>query len=900
MKVFFNPAYTNFVYQNLEKNSLRFDQKVCNTEGLLDLLELHAGIHTSIKDEMGRRLEYCKAMAKYIEENVQSIFAASYNIDAYNTAKQCLKWRDAFIMSGWNGEANTGSKRLDELSGIEKYFKLPSSAERIKVLIKAIKEGCNLPDNLEIITPFDYKYFSPYVKELLEALADRKDKTVKISSQVLPEGNSYLRQMADILINCKKDALDLRKSDGSVAVWLFEEKNDALRYLSQLEDDSFKVWINRDNKTFDNYLSFVGKPTCGSEDNGVTVLGSIPFLTLKLLEKPLNLTSLVTYLGLFVSPFSKEFRKELQETITSSGGYYNDDCKEIIAKAEKEDADAVKKFLPDIEDIENALNEDFAYTKDYLATYIGNISAWLSSYLTNEQIISGNRVQLEASKKICSYMLALLDISNKTSFTYQELMILFENLSADIKTEIYPGEKACRNIINSPSNFAEVSESTIWCDFYNPDEEVLSTSFMYPSEKKYLEKTLWKDEIEKTYNRYNELLPFLYTDKKLILVIVKKQGTADVTKNPVIIRLMKNMKMDENKFYGNLKKPDITKLKGVKVLPSSEINNHKQDEHGLVHFTRTDLINFRETESYSSITNLIENPFDYVMEKHCGFSMSGEAAMNAVYTTKGTVAHAIIEELFNPKHGGTAADIKKQIETRFEEVCNQKILEEGGILLQKENKSDTDIFRALMKECVNRLQYFIEINNLKVKACEQKHEKEELAEFSACGINFTGSIDMVLEDDSGKPVIFDFKYSGGFKKYQEMLKENRSMQLELYNALVKHSLGLNQSDCRRAYVLLPEVKVITQNTFEGAHYYIRCERPHASLINEMKNSYLYRRNQILNGEVEDGEYIELEKLDYYSQINDENNPLVPLGKDEKEPFKAANKYSKYASFKAGK
>ena len=120
MKVFFNPVYTNFVYQNLEKNPLQFDQKVCNTEALIDLLELHAGIHTSIKDEMDRRLEYCKAMAKYIEENAKSIFAASYNIDAYNTAKQCLEWRDAFVMSGWNGEANTGSKRLDELSGMEK------------------------------------------------------------------------------------------------------------------------------------------------------------------------------------------------------------------------------------------------------------------------------------------------------------------------------------------------------------------------------------------------------------------------------------------------------------------------------------------------------------------------------------------------------------------------------------------------------------------------------------------------------------------------------------------------------------------------------------------------------------------------------------------------------------
>ena len=114
---------------------------------------------------------------------------------------------------------------------------------------------------------------------------------------------------------------------------------------------------------------------------------------------------------------------------------------------------------------------------------------------------------------------------------------------------------------------------------------------------------------------------------------------------------------------------------------------------------------------------------------------------------------------------------------------------------------------------------------------EQNYEKEELAEFSACGISFTGSIDMVLEDASGAPVIFDFKYSGNFNKYQEMLKENRSMQLELYNALVKHSLGQNQLNCRRAYVLLPEVKIITPNAFEGVHYYIRCERNNASLIN---------------------------------------------------------------------
>lgn len=898
MKVFFNPAYTNFIYQNLEENPLQFDQKVCNTEALIELLEKHAGVHSQVADEIERCLEYCKCMAKYLDETPNSIFAASYKIDAFNTAKQCLAWRDAFILSGWNGEGNTGSKRLNELSEIEKYFKLPSTSDRIKNLIAEIKAGCLIPADLEIITPFDYNCFNPLLKELLDSLLA---KGVQVNAKEnLPGGNSFLRKMCDVLVNCKTDTLDLRNSDGSVNVWLFEEKNDALQYLSQIEDNSYKVWINRDNKCLDNYLSFAGKPTCGSEDKGVTLLASIPFLTLKLLEKPLNLTTLVNYLGLKVSPFSKEFREKLQKAIISSGGYYNDDCKEIISNASTEDLAAVKLFLPDIQDTKTALNENYEYEKSYLETYIKNILLWLEEYLHKEQIIPINRAQLEVSKKICGYMISLLNITNKTKFTYQELMLLFENLTADVTMEIYPGEKSCRNLINSSANFAAVSESTVWCDFYNPDEEVLTTTFMYPSEKKYLKDKIWKEELEKEFNRNNNLLPFMYTDKKLTLVIVKKDGTSEVAKNPVIIRLMKNMGMDEKKFYEYLDSPDIRTIDGVSVNDSCNINNHSQDESGLVHFQNTNLVKFRQNESFSSISTLIEHPFDYVMEKICGFSMSGEAAMNPVFTTKGTVAHAIIEELFNPKYGGTPSAIKNQIDTRFDEVFDKTILEVGGILLQKEDKADTDIFRPLMKECVNRLHKFIEMNNLKVKACEQEHKNEGLNAFNACGITFTGFIDMVLEDDSGEPVIFDFKYSSGFKKYEKIIKENRSMQLELYNALVENSSGKKDLNCKRAYILLPDVKVVTPSSFTGSIFKIKVDRPGAKLIDEMKNSYEFRKNQIIKGEVEDGEGISITSLEYYQKTNNQNEPLVPLGMNEDDGSKEANKYSKFAAFKAGK
>jgi hypothetical protein len=108
---------------------------------------------------------------------------------------------------------------------------------------------------------------------------------------------------------------------------------------------------------------------------------------------------------------------------------------------------------------------------------------------------------------------------------------------------------------------------------------------------------------------------------------------------------------------------------------------------GTITFKRTDMVHFREVESFSAISNLIDYPFDYVFDKIINLQKKGAAALSAVYTTKGTVAHAIIEELFNPKHGGCPEDIANQIKNNYEEVFNQKVLESGGILLQSENLS---------------------------------------------------------------------------------------------------------------------------------------------------------------------------------------------------------------------
>ena len=169
---------------------------------------------------------------------------------------------------------------------------------------------------------------------------------------------------------------------------------------------------------------------------------------------------------------------------------------------------------------------------------------------------------------------------------------------------------------------------------------------------------------------------------------------------------------------------------------------------------------------------------------------------------------------------------------------------------------------------------------------------------------------MVLEDSAGQPVIFDFKFSPSEAKYQDWIKENRSMQLALYKGLVfkareKHAKAA-------AYVLLPDVKVITADDLQGAIFKTNVDAYRSgNLLKEMSNSYDFRKQQIMQGIIEDGEGLEYPfidgkivspSIDYAD--SEEEQAFVPMDKEthsrNKTWNKTPNKYSNYNTFKAGK
>ena len=897
MKVYYNPTYNGFVYTGLTEGNVFFNSKVCNTKELVDLIALHAGLDFPVASNIDRILDYYAAMKEYNKANPDNLFAKSFALDEVNTAKECLKWRDAMILAGWQpGGSQDVSERMKVLAGIEENFHSISNGEKLLRITEEVKKGCNLPENLEIITPFDYTCFMPAERDLLDAIAKRIGAEKVYANKDLPQNSNNLRKVANILVENKPDDITL-DGDESLELLCFAEKNEALQYLSQIKADDYSVWINRDNRAFDNYLIQAQKPTCGSSDKGVSQISELPIIGLALFTRPLNLNALINWLTVPKSPLSTMFRNKLVDAIVHSGGYFNDACRDCLNKAEDKDKERIKYFLPDIEKPEEVIGDN-PIKKSVILDYVKEFSQWVNANL-HMDMNDVEKNHLTGTLSLCSAMTRILELRDVDEVFYDDLILAFDSILTEIESEISESKVGCQNLISSSSNIASIADSTIWCDFYNPDEQALSYDILSPQEKKALKEKVWMSENEQKFNRLNKLLPFMLTQNKLTLVTVKKDGTKDVVKDPILIRFEKNMGKELTNEPLSLKQ-DL----GAPTEAIEQFNNRHQDEDGTIHFERKDLVSFSKTESYSSISSLIDNPFDYVFNKVIKLRKSGSAAISAVFTTKGTVAHAIIEELFNPAKGwGAPAAIRTRIGSDFEKVFNRKVLERGGILLQPENLSEKNVFKKDMKKCVSKLCDLIEVNGLKVVACERECKEVSLSEFETQAVLFDGFIDMLLEDESGKIIIFDFKYSPKKDKYEKWIKNNRSMQLALYKGLVEKSFDKNVK--AKAYVLLPDVKVITADDLTGTSFKTRVNRE-GELLEEMSNSYKYRKAQIQNGVVEDGEGIvyALNDIKMSYAFDTEKEDLVPLDADVKTKNetweKTPNTYSDYAFFKAGK
>ena len=324
MTIKYLPAYQGFTYLNLQANPnhLALDVAINNTAGLIDCLELHAGKHIECQSNKQRIAQYYSAMYDYTKANPQHKLADSFRLDGLGTAKACLFWRDLLVEAGWKGQAANSSERMKVLCEVEELFHSPGMGERIHALITHIKNGCSLPPNLIIEPGCPEDCLPPSIRSLFDALRERGVEIVSRGNNT--NDNNNLSLVRQLICNHNYHTLTLQPNDTSFRIFKFKQRQDAINWLTLQPAESYEVWIDSNNKDFDNTLRLSGQPVCGSTmKDALPQISQLLIIGLNLFPQPLNIQFLLEWLHVPTSPLEGILRRPLAEAVIESGGSYN-------------------------------------------------------------------------------------------------------------------------------------------------------------------------------------------------------------------------------------------------------------------------------------------------------------------------------------------------------------------------------------------------------------------------------------------------------------------------------------------------------------------------------------------------------------------------------------------------
>lgn len=915
MKILFSPEFSGHVFIGLNKQQPEMmDTMVCDTTGLVDVLELRMGIHVEEQSGKNRTVLYYKALSDYMRKHPDNILAPSFKLSGLGTAEQALRWRDSLMMDKWNPATGTGSERLEVLAGAEEYFDCKGLADRITTILNYIynkEEKCLFAD-MEILLPCEKELLHPTIIELLDALAQQGTVISQMTLATATETN--LAKVAKLLASADGEEISLAEGDTSFLIYRFVDENAANEFVS-LKGDILDadVLINNGNKAMDNWLRMMGKPTMGSSmAESVPQLMQLVVLGLKMMKEPLNIQSIISWLYSPMQPLGTYFGGILAETIIDEGGYRNAKCHEVVndyikgkytyhdkeedekltekqrAKRDEherqEREQRVKVYLPSFEVKDEV--ETVA-----LKSYLNSLSGWASNRAhvlrespNNEGWIS----QLESLSQMCDTFILLLDSSSMGQYAdWKQVDSWVSTLYKGETFMQYSPQRGSRELIDSPAKMAAHSNRTVWMNFMDDTGHRLDCSFLYPSEKETIKDclTLWNERKETDYHQKMEMLPLLMTDEQMILIVTDYAGGEPTQKHPFMVRMesqvknLKNFIVTPNLLNENTE--DVSLVRNANMQPC-------------INFSHADLLKWPGHLSPTSLSSLVEYPLDFMMERMLKIVNTGPGSIADVKTAKGTVAHAVIEGLFAPRdgqHHSTAEEIEQRINEEFSQQVRQSIEACGAILYLPENRLEAELLTEQLRRCLDVLLSIIRENRLTVTGCEQRVTKDMGMIKTEEGWDMMGFIDMTLEDENHHPVVFDFKWTSSKSYYIDLLTANRSIQLELYRTM----LSAEKRDAveKVAYFLMPEGHLYSQEHFDGLNCTQLQPANKDNLVEQLKNAFFYRKKQIDSGRIEIGEGFPCGMLDYYNATEAES--LFPL--NIKDGQQKSNNFSNYRLFK---
>lgn len=837
------------------------DEKVVGSQGLLSELELRAGLTGRSLDDFQRAVIYSRALKKALEKKPELFFAQSYEKDKLGTALILLRWRDALVKIGWNSGI-TGCRRLDDLALVETLYEEKGESDRWRCLLEQAQSESLIDKDDCIEVTCEKKNLEPLYRQLFDRMESQ-------GSRVRYSQNSEFKIQNS---ESKKPVVYSFKDDIEMAEWMAQQP---------LGDDD--VLVTRDTSILNLELPLEDKPQVGSENNAIGAIMQIFTLGLELFCNPVNVNTLLAYLQLPATPLTnlavkrqdkegkdyyRSLRSVLIDQLLKDNGIGND-WDALIAEEVFDydghplsESDKRKETLLFVNQWRNVVGrgDNATVEKQVVVEFLQQMRKWAKAHLYDEERAS----QFNAIVGNCDTMLLILEDEPDAIETHH-LKLWTAQVSRPVELSTLTARKGSLNVTDAVTNLYTPPQTLYWdctmteyrfsheLDFLSPQEaDILKKSGVELADRE----TLLRTQRELALGALSKVLGHI------VLLECEVKGGDVTMEDPVATEL---------RFGGELSAQRQTPEEHDMEEKTVEAESDKKGEYAV------DVISFkRDSESYSSLDELIQRPFDYVMDYILQLKQYGKAAMDDPDTMKGHVAHAYVELLTN--QSGRDVSVMRTIHnSQFDTNLNHLAETRGALLLLEENELDFKRFKSLLQKSVDVLLDIIEQSNLTIVGSEQKYE----AEIPDIG-KMNATIDYVLKDLDGNYVIIDFKWSES-RYYKKKLEQNDALQLAVYRAVLEKYLEDQGSSAKVSflgYYVLPRHTLYTlSNTlkYSGKNIEEAVSDNDNDLMQLARNSYVFRMKQLASGIIEEGEGLELANLQYVKETSEKK--LYPLRGD---------------------
>lgn len=914
--IIFSPSFSGRVYKGIEGSKhpeARMDWQALGTTGLVGLIESLMRKKPYDGEPMSRLVAYNDSARRHFAQGHDGPIGKSFALSGLNTAKEMLLWRDSLAFCGYDFNTDGVSDRIDTLNAIERDFKKSARhdglAERTWDAIRWVEsQAADRFADYDIATTTPADLLHPTIARLISGLSAH---------------GACLRLIDPAPDNALTDktAGDKGWSDDIAAHHIhllhFDDKKDADEYLALYGDTLPTPWgapaaptlrIDAHNGIADNWLTRFGRKVSGSANQSTyTVLSQILPLSIRIQREPVDIQCLLDWLQMPVAPLAQKLRRALANAMASTGGFRNDECRTVIREfIESLSDDAAKQarakediglFLPNAD---SASGQGERIGKERLRALLQGLKEWaaqraaaMDGKKSDISVIS----QLRNVSRLTEAMLTLVGNEEGEAVDWLTVDSWLSSLPAPAPDVQYEAQVGCQTVVESPSDMADMSDLTVWTNLVGDTAQERDCDFLTSDERTRLSANaeFWDTDKEDEYIDRQILLPLTMSERAILTYYDHEYGQP-VSKHPLIMRLEKR--------YDGEHDIALDRLTTEAAIADSDLKEvervDNKSANATIKITGPGSLKWPERLSYTALDQVINHPFDYVMEKMLRIRATPRAQLRNAKATKGKVAHAVIERICQPRGKDsttTAPQIAERLEKEYDNVVRETIESHGALLLKAELRPEVALMRDQLRRCILALSEILQANHLEVTACERSISANlSLLNSKSGEDDISGSIDMTLRDTTdGSNAVIDFKWTDHANGYKEMIAENEAIQLELYKQMLTNVEHRDVS--KVAYFIMPAGKLLSRDKFRGDG----CEQveadptPDAAIVRQVVNSFHYRKRQIEAGIVELGEGQAADGLDYVKDTG--RLDLLPLKTELRKDdvaVKSANRFSAFA------